>query len=268
MMSSKMNLIYRPFLFYFLVYLLSWSCWSFAAYYSYRPDNKVAMVVCALLGLLGPFIAAIMMIFISGDKRIIQDYRRRLFSVSSITWKSLLFIVSAILLTLIVATVISVLFGFSVEQFRFSSGFFAMLPVAIVAALLEELGWRTYGVDSLQSNKSMLSATLLFAVLWGIWHIPLFFINQTYQQGLYQLGWLYVVNFFVSIFPAAILANWFYYKSARSIPAGVFFHFMLVATAELFQTDPQTKWIITILLLAVCIRLIVVERSFFLNRID
>jgi hypothetical protein len=38
---------------------------------------------------------------------------------------------------------------------------------------------------------------------------------------------IFVVNFFVSIIPAAIIANWFYYKNDRSVAASILLHSML-----------------------------------------
>lgn len=206
------------------------------------------------------------MTYIPRDNILVHDYYQRLFRLSTIRYSHLSIVVAIVILTILIATALSLPLGFSTEQFHFSDHFLSMLPLAIIAAVFEELGWRTYGADSLLSGRTLFSASLLFADLWGIWHIPLFFINQTYQQSLFHLGWAYVVNFFVSIFPATLLMNWFYYKSKRSIPAGIFFHFLLVATAELLQTAPQTKWIITGLLTLFSLILIVNDRHFFFSK--
>ncbi len=46
--------------------------------------------------------------------------------------------------------------------------------------ILEELGWRPYGVDALRSKNSILRASLIFGSLWAIWHLPVFFIEGSY----------------------------------------------------------------------------------------
>lgn len=259
-------LTYRPLTFFSLVYLLSWLPWMLAAYFSYRPNGELITLLLALLGLLGPLLAALIMLLTSDNQDLDRDCRNRLLSVSAIAGVKLWFILLLMPVGLLVATLISLPFGLSADQFNFSAGFLAMLPVAVIAALLEELGWRSYGVDSLQGKRSMLAATLIFGLLWALWHAPLFLINQTYQQGLWELGPLYVANFFISVFPAAILANWFYYRCGRSIPSAVLFHFLLVANAELLQTEPLTKCILTALLIGVCIVLVAANRSFFFSR--
>lgn len=253
---------YHPASFFSWVFLLSWTPWIVAAYYSYNPDQAILTISLALLGLLGPALGALIMLR-HASTEIKADCKHRLLAVSSISLPKLLFILAVILFTLLGATWLSIQMGANPKQFQFSGSFIGMLPLALIAALLEELGWRSYGMDSLKAQMNMISATLFFALLWALWHVPLFFIQETYQHGLWLMGPIYVANFFISVLPATILANWFYYKSQRSIPAAVFFHFALVACAELLQTEPTTKILVTVLLGIVSILLILSDRRFF-----
>lgn len=255
---------YFPQRFFALVFGLSWLPWAIAAHLSYLPDRQPLVLIMALAGLLGPALAALVTIWASADSRLWQDFRRRIFSLAGITTSRLLMMFGFILLPLIMATWLSVRAGQSVGQFAFSDGFLPMLPLALIAALLEELGWRSYGVDSLRGVwRMLLPATLTFGLLWALWHLPLFFINGTYQNQLWQAGGLYVANFFISIFPATVIANWFYYRCQRSIPAAVLFHFSLVMAAELMQIAPLTKCIWTAILLLVAALLIAIEQDLF-----
>lgn len=262
------KVVYRPRLYYILVFLISWSSWFLAAYFSYQTDQQLIALLLACLGLFGPMIASIIMFFGFANAELRQDYLRRLLNYKTISLYHLALIIAIILFSLLLATAISLCFGYSITQFSLSNSFWLMLPFAFIAATFEELGWRTYGVDSLLANHTILSATLWFTLLWGLWHVPLFFINQTYQNELYHLGPLYVVNFFISILPATILANWFYYRCYRSVPAAIIFHFLLVASAELLQTDPQTKWLITALLLIISLAIIKFSQPFFNTKIN
>ena len=259
---------YQPVRFFALVFLLSWLPWIAAAHSSTLPDQEIITLLLSLAGLLGPVLGALLMIETSGNRRLGRDCRNRLWDVSGITMVRLIFVLSLMPLAILLATWLSVQMGHSSAQFQMSGKFVGMLPLALVAALLEELGWRTYGVDSLKGGRSIMHLSLVFAVLWALWHVPLFFIENSYQNGLWDLGPLYVANFFISVLPAAILGNWFYYKSNRSIPAAVLFHFMLVATSELLQTAPLTKCIVTAVLLGVCIILIATDRAFFFRSLE
>jgi hypothetical protein len=132
-----------------------------------------------------------------------------------------------------------------------------------MAPRFEELGWRGYGVDSIRSRFTLFKTTVLFGVLWALWHVPLFFTNGYYQHGLWETSIVYVINFFVQIFVAAILINWIYYKSNRSIAAAILFHFMFNLFSVLFQTEQFTKCIITIILLIISVVIIVRNKEFF-----
>ena len=257
---------YFPLRFFALALGLSWLPWAVAAYVSHLPDRQLLTTGVALLGLFGPAIAAGIMLDSAADGRLWQDCRQRLFSLAGITSGRLLVMLGLILLPLLVATGLSVRLGLGTTQFAFSAGFLPMLPLALIAALLEELGWRSYGVDSLRSVwRMLLPATLIFSGLWAFWHLPLFFIHGTYQNGLWQAGGIYVANFFISMLPATVMANWFYYRCQRSIPAAVLFHFTLVMAAELLQIAPLTKCIWSVILFLVAALLIAIEQDFFVK---
>lgn len=265
MTPEQNTLFYRPVGFFSWVFFLSWTPWILAAYFSHDPDKAVLTISLALLGLLGPATGALIMLT-RANSQIKADCKHRLLAISSISLLKLLFIFAVILFTLLGATWLSVQMGADPKQFQFSGSFMGMLPLALIAALMEELGWRSYGVDSLRAKMGMISATLLFALLWALWHVPLFFIQETYQHGLWVMGPIYVANFFISVLPATILANWFYYKSQRSIPAAVFFHFALVACAEFLQTESITKILVTALLCIVSMLLVLSDRRFFFGK--
>ena len=254
---------YKPLSYFALVVLLSWAPWFFAAHYSYEPGMELRSILFQLIGLLGPFIAALIMIGSSGSQDLNRDFRERLISLRLLRPGYLPIILLLMPFALPLSTGLSVLFGRSADQFRFSGGFAKMLPTILLAPTFEELGWRGYGMDSLRAKFNMMTATLLFSMLWAIWHVPLFFIDRNYQHGLLATRPIYVANFFVSVLPAAILINWLYYKNNRSIVAAILFHMTLVATSEAFQTQQFTKCIVTGVLLVISILVIASDRAFF-----
>ncbi len=64
--------------------------------------------------------------------------------------------------------------------------FFISLLIMFLAPTVEEFGWRGYGVDSLRSKFNLFKTTMLFALLWSSWHLPLFFVNGYYQNELWN----------------------------------------------------------------------------------
>ena len=66
------------------------------------------------------------------------------------------------------------------------------LPFLIVLGGLEELGWRGILQPKLEKIMAYLPSVLVVGVIWGLWHLPLWFIHGTVQSGF--SFWLYFVS--------------------------------------------------------------------------
>src|SRR5208283_3271219 len=75
---------YQPLRYFALVFVLSWTPWSFAASHSYRPAMDLSSNLFALLGLLGPFFAALIMTWSSGSRDLSRDFKARLVGLTLI----------------------------------------------------------------------------------------------------------------------------------------------------------------------------------------
>jgi len=174
--------------------------------------------------------------------------------------------------SILLAQAISLLFGHDVSQFKivenmsFSAGLFPAWFLLVIAPILEEFGWHTYGIHCLRNRFNLLVTSVIFGVIWGIWHMPLSFIKDYYQNVLVETGIIYSVNFLVSIIPYLIIGNWLYYKTNRNMLLVVLFHFLAGFSNEIFQTHPDSKVIQTLLLLIFSIIIICREKSFFFSK--
>jgi uncharacterized protein len=265
---------YRPVRFFLITFLITWISWFIAAWYSRRPGMQGLELLFMLPGLLAPFIAVLIMVSGAKNRGLRRDLWNRL-SLKKIKLRYLPPILLIMPCTLFLATALSLLFGKPASQFQLSRDYNIMsgemllsILILFLAPTFEELGWRGYGVDSLRSKYNLFKTTLLFTVLWAFWHLPLFFIQGYYQNELWNMGILYVINFFISILPATILMNWMYYKNDRSITAAILFHFILNLFSVLFQTEQFTKCIISILLLGIAFVVIFTNKAFFLTTKD
>jgi len=266
-LSSKGNDVqpyrYRPALFFLLTYALSWIPWAAAAWFSHRSGMTPYNYLFSFLGLLGPFASALILIYGSGNSALKQDFRARLLELRRVN----LFYLPITILLMPIATWLaiwlSVRLGRPASQLSIVPNLISMLPIMFLAPSFEELGWRGYGVDALRARLGMGSATLLFGLLWAIWHAPLFLIHRSYQNDLLSGSPLYVVNFFISVMPAAIIGNWLYYKHRRFIPAAILFHFMLDAVAESFAAEQFAKCIVTAVFVVVAAAIALADRKAF-----
>jgi membrane protease YdiL (CAAX protease family) len=268
----KTETVYKPVRFFVITFLITWITWFIAAYFSYQKGMEGVQLLFMVPGLFAPFIAVLIMMSGAKNKELRKDFWDRL-SLKKIKLSYLPAILLIMPFALFLATALSLLFGQSADQFLLSSEYkimdgqvFLSLLILFLAPTLEELGWRGYGVDSLRSKFNLFKTTMLFALLWALWHLPLFFINGYYQHELWDTNIVYVINFFVSILPATVLMNWMYYKNNRSITAAILFHFFLNLFSVLFQTEQFTKCIITIILLIISIVIILRNKEFFFDQ--
>ncbi len=111
----------------------------------------------------------------------------------------------------------------------------------IFGPLIEEPGWRGYGLDGLQTRYSALLSSLIIGAVWALWHLPLFLLEDTWQAQNIGLGtlsfWLYLAN----ILLGAIVVTWIYNNTNRSILAAILFHFSGNAFGELFALSQQAE---------------------------
>ncbi len=254
---------YVPVRFFLLTFVLSWVPWFAAAWCSYRPGFEALVLLLSFLGLLGPCTSALILLRTSNNAALWLDFTDRLTNPTRLNW---LYLPVTLLLmpgATAFAIWLSVQWGEPASQLNLVPNLLSMIPLMFLAPLLEELGWRGYGVDALRAHMGMRRATALFALLWAVWHAPLFLINHTYQHDLWLLSPIYVANFFVSVVPAAIISNWLYYKHRRWIPAAILFHFMLDAVAEGFGAEQSTKCVLTAMFLVVAALIMAIDRKAF-----
>lgn len=140
-----------------------------------------------------------------------------------------------------------------------------MLFLLMLAAIFEELGWRGYAFDSLQSRFTYFKATLIFSILWSLWHFPLIFIKNSYQYEVVNQGWLFGLNFFVSIIPMGVIISWICIKNNKSILAAIVFHFITNMSQEMFAVTQATKCIQTLVLTIIAAIIIIVDKELFFS---
>ena len=262
-----------PFRFYFFSALIPWSLWLMAAYLSHQSGAEQYSGYIAALGLAGlcaPMLVATY--FISKDKALLGDVARRIFNVHSGEKRYLLASFLLMPASILLAMALSLLLGYDVGQFAitgqtsFSSALFSVWFLLVFAPVVEELAWHSYGTDCLRQKFSLFTTSMIFAVYWGLWHLPLAFIEGYYHSNLVVEGALHSINFLLSLFPFVLLMNWLYYKTGRNILVPVVLHLTANVFNEIFATHPDSKVIQTGLLLMLTVYLLYTQRELFFNK--
>ena len=264
-----------PFAFYALSIVIPWTFWFLAGYISHMEPQTArhewATGLLSFAGLLAPVIIAISYIF--PDKQLRTDFMGRFFNFKSIRGEYILMTFFLMLVSILAAQAVSLLFGYSAGQFAlrgsytFTSALFPVWFLLVIAPLLEELAWHSYGTDSLLSRFNLFTASLLFAIFWGFWHFPLSFIRDYYHSNLVESGMIYSVNFIVSLIPFVLIMNWLYYKTHRNILLPIIFHITAGFFNEIFATHPMSKVIQTGLLLMLSVYLVIKDKELFFQKI-
>ena len=104
--------------------------------------------------------------------------------------------------------------------------------------------------------------SMIFGALWSLWHLPLIFIQGTYQAGL-MVNPLYGVNFFVSGIPLGFIITWVYLVSDRSILACMVFHLFVNFMQEKIAMTPETKCVETIVVTIAAAIIVIAKKDMF-----
>lgn len=264
----------RPVLFYVLATAIPWAFWFAAAWLSHRPEQTPAVqvwtAVLGLAGLVAPVFVVLGLVWNRPELR--ADIRSRLVWPTGVRWGFVAGALVLLLASLLAAQAISLLFGYSADQFLLRDGFTfsaGLLPVWVTllgAALFEEVAWHSYGTDALVSRMRVFSASMLFIMIWALWHLPLAFIDGYYHSEVVETGWLHTLNFPLSMIAFVLIMNWLYFRTGRSILITVVFHATANVVNEVFMTHEDTKIIQTALLLIVAAIVVVRDRDLFFGR--
>lgn len=99
-------------------------------------------------------------------------------------------------------------------------------------SLGEELGWRGYALNQLEQNHSPLVASVVVGLVWGFWHLPLWFLSGFSGSSLV----VYVLAFLVGIIATSILITFFYHR-CRNILIAVWIHFWFNFLLKIVEID-------------------------------
>jgi membrane protease YdiL (CAAX protease family) len=143
--------------------------------------------VLQIAGTFGPTTAALLLTFVwDGQIGLQALWKRLLIWRVNILWYLFSFLSSALIV--LAAIQIHVWLGGDVPEFNDPGQWYLIIPVFLYVLFLsvlgEEIGWRGYALPRLQESRSALIASLIIGVMWGFWHLPLFWIEGNFHQEI------------------------------------------------------------------------------------
>lgn len=174
------------------------------------------------LGSFGPAIGGLIVTTIAYGKKGFQGLWRRIITIKVNVWSYLF-----ALLFVVIVTGISVLVfvPFNNEAIQFggidSLANFLLYFVIIFflgGPLGEEIGWRGFLQPELHKKFTPLISSLFIAVVWIIWHLPLFWLEGAAQKGDS------IINFAILVVCMSFLFTWLFLNAKGSVFLALLFH--------------------------------------------
>ncbi|XFA99569.1 lysostaphin resistance A-like protein [Candidatus Izemoplasma sp. B36] len=230
-------------LYLFIVFGISYFSWIIAIIISNINSDSGFILPLHLIGGASPLIATIVYLIKTKGW---NDYFNRLKNIKETTLVSWLITFSPVIILVISSIIV---FGkveinpeFPSTLILYSVGllFFGPLP--------EELGWRGILFNDL-NELSFKKAQIYMAVIWFVWHLPLFFIIGTYQNdlGIVSIDFLF---FAINIFIQSFILGYLFSVGKKNIILPILFHYFVNLFGELLL-DNIFYEILTIILYSI-----------------
>ena len=130
--------------------------------------------------------------------------------------------------------------------------FFPLILLSFMSGpFSEELGWRGFALDPLLGRFGFTRASVLLGLVWGVWHLPLYFMPQTWhgQMGFQFAGFWMFILFSIGL---SLMMSWVYVNTRRSILSAMLMHLFSNFTAQLLaETSPNVELFRGLLIVAV-----------------
>ncbi len=97
----------------------------------------------------------------------------------------------------------------------------------IIGGGQEEFGWRGYAQEPLQDKIGVLPASLVIGLIWGIWHLPLWFMAGDLHSAYSFLAFVLMTT------SISIIYAWLYNSSGNKLIIVMIFHAMNNTAAPL-----------------------------------
>ncbi len=242
------------FFFWNWVIVFGWNIWTFPA------------VIFGALGLVGPALAEIILLSREHDREKWKDYWQRIFDIRRINIKWFILIIILFPTVNAVSILLAKMTGDELPQLTKLHELIThpyqipgyLLFMLLFGPLPEELGWRGYGLDALQSRFNALWASLILGFMWSLWHLPLFFIKGTFQHNVLGFDtpgfWSYITGPII----LSIIFTWVYNNTNRSTLSAILLHFMVNLAADLLPLNEKARIFSTLILLIMTIIIILI----------
>jgi membrane protease YdiL (CAAX protease family) len=218
-----------------LTFCISWLCWGviiFANQFGLLPYGTFLSMILFIIGGNGVPIASYILLKKWGEIDGFKSFLKRHFAFKTSISHYVL-----ILFYLAIHFIIPILLASTNRKMPIYYGIL-LIPMMIIGGGLEEIGWRGILQPYLETYKSFLKSTFIVAVIWTIWHVPLWFIIGTSQSTESFL--MFGVAVLGMSFTLAVIR-----KITNNISMCILFHSCVNSFTTVFMLQQNVSTIIT-----------------------
>ena len=210
--------------FFALTFAWSWTCWLVSAAIKTQSPSLATTLMFA--GSFGPSLAAVLVVANADGRAGLRAWLGRCLQWPNgwrqgWGWIALAVLLPGVLTAL--AAALHVVLGGSIAAspavdhgLMTVANFFLVLLIG--GPLGEEFGWRGYALPILQEGRDWRVASLGLGLVWGVWHLPLFFIAGTSQAHIP------LALFLLSVVAMSVLFAWMVNRCAGSVVVALLLH--------------------------------------------
>lgn len=229
----------NPWKFFLLTFAYAWIVWTPSVLVGFGialpfDVTKYSMLV-VIIGAFAPMLAAITLVAREAGWQGIKLFFGQ---VRDFHFKPIYALIALVLPLLIhlIAHYLALALGLDVAETLFPSEiavsplllaipyFFLML---LIGGGQEEFGWRGYAQEPLQEKMGLLPASLVIGVVWGLWHLPLWFMAGDLHSAYSFFAFVMMTT------SISVIYTWLYNASGKKLIVVILFHAMNNTAAPL-----------------------------------
>lgn len=247
----------RTFLFFVITFAWTWACYAPLVITQSSPYQYPG-VILLIVGGAGPSIVGVLTVLFSYSRAEKRAFWARCFDPRLIHWKAWLVIILFFPALLAVSVLIDLVLGGALPgmiQLKTLITNPISIPLTALISFMsgpwsEEFGWRGVALSGLMKRFNLLVSSLILGALWGIWHLLLYFMPETWhgQMGFALSGFW---TFLLMSVGLSLLMSLVYAHNGRSILTGLLLHFASNFSAQLIAPSSDRVEVIRAVILAV-----------------
>ena len=257
-----------PIRFFIITFLWSWLFIGTAILLSHVNSGNFSLMesgiglVIIILGACGPAMGAIISIYTIEGKDSLKKFVKSFLSLK-FGWKTWIAIFMVLGGSTFIAWIVPEFFGESRIQTYLPSVY--IFPIYLILMVFlgggqEEIGWRGYIMPYLERKFGLIFGGLILGIIWGIWHLPLWFVPGSTQIYMNFFGFVFCCIGYSFFF------SWIIKASGNRLFSGLVAHGVANAFAALFpyllmveNVKQLRMWLYYILIFGIGIIIVIIR---------